>query len=134
MQYAERHIHNPFHRIDPKSRLDRDRHAMTFDPMAAAVDWLDAYRDGDIGAILSMYADDAVTECACDGLNVAGKEGLRAYWERRLRDYPAAGLDDLQPYVGGATISYIARDCVVAATMEFNNEGRISRLRSGPSK
>ena len=47
---------------------------MTFDPMAAAVDWLDAYRDGDIGAILNMYADDAVTECGCEGLNVTGKK------------------------------------------------------------
>ena len=26
---------------------------MTFDPMAAAVDWLDAYGAGDIGAILN---------------------------------------------------------------------------------
>jgi len=101
--------------------------------MAAAVDWLDSYRAGDIGAILDMYADDAVTECGCDGLTVAGKEGLRAYWERRLRDDPAADLDDLQSYGEGATISFIARDRVVAATMKFNAEGRIDRLWYGPS-
>ncbi|WP_247383501.1 MULTISPECIES: hypothetical protein [unclassified Bradyrhizobium] len=28
--------------------------------MAAAVDWLDAYRAGDIETILGMYAEDAV--------------------------------------------------------------------------
>jgi hypothetical protein len=102
---------------------------MTFDPMAVAVDWLDAYRAADLGAILNMYADDAVTDCACDGMTVAGKKGLRAYWERRFRDYPASDLDNLQAYAEGATISYVARDRVVTATMEFNAEGQISRLR-----
>ncbi|WP_247834255.1 hypothetical protein [Bradyrhizobium sp. 200] len=38
---------------------------MTFDAMAAAVDWLDAYRAGDIESILEFYADDAVIECGC---------------------------------------------------------------------
>lgn len=31
---------------------------MSFDPMAEAIDWLDAYRAGDI-SIVDMYADDA---------------------------------------------------------------------------
>lgn len=107
---------------------------MTFDPMAVAVDWLDAYRAGDIDAILDMYADDAVTECGCDRLTVTGKEGLRAYWQRRFRDYPASDLDNLRSYADGVTISYVARDRVVAATMAFTTEGRISRLRCGLSK
>ncbi|MGY4370554.1 ketosteroid isomerase-like protein [Bradyrhizobium sp. LB1.3] len=29
---------------------------MSFDPMAAAIDWLDAYRAGDIKANVGMYA------------------------------------------------------------------------------
>lgn len=33
---------------------------MSIDPMAAAIDWLDAYRAGDIETILGMYAEDAV--------------------------------------------------------------------------
>jgi ketosteroid isomerase-like protein len=107
---------------------------MAFDPMAAAVDWLDAYRAGDIGAILNMYADDVVTVCSCDGLTVLGKKGLRTYWEGRLRDYPASDLHDLRPHARGATISYNACNRVIAATMEFNTEGRIRHLRCGPSK
>jgi hypothetical protein len=102
---------------------------MTFDPMAVAVDWLDAYRAADLGAMLNMYADDAVTDCACDGMTVTGMKDLRAYWERRFRDYPASDLDNLQAYAEGATISFVARDRVVTATIEFNSEGRISRLR-----
>jgi hypothetical protein len=102
---------------------------MTFDPMAVAVDWLDAYRAADLGAILNMYADDAVTDCTSDGRTVTGMKGLRAYWERRFRDYPASDLDNLRASAEGARISFVARDRVVTATMEFNAEGRISRLR-----
>jgi hypothetical protein len=52
---------------------------MSFDPMAAAVDWLDAYRDGDIETILAMYADDAVVHCGCGGMKtISGRQGL---WE-----------------------------------------------------
>jgi ketosteroid isomerase-like protein len=61
---------------------------MSFDPMAAAVDWLDAYRAGDIDAILEMYADDAVVYCDCDEVAITGREGLRAYWAACLRKAP----------------------------------------------
>jgi hypothetical protein len=107
---------------------------MTFDPMAVAVDWLDAYRAGNVDAILNMYADDAVTECGCDRLTVTGKAALRAYWQRRVREYPASELDDLGSHVDGALISYVQRDRVVSATMQFNAEGRIRRLRCGSLK
>jgi hypothetical protein len=106
---------------------------MAFDAMAAAVDWLDAYRAGDIDLILSMYAEDAVVECGCDGLVMVGKQGLRAYWQRRLREYPASKLDDLWPSEDGATISYKSRTGLVGATLEFNADGRIARLRCRPS-
>ena len=107
---------------------------MKFDAMAAAVDWLDAYRFGDIEAILRMYRDDAVTECGCDGVTIVGKDGLRAYWERRLREYPASQLDDLKPSEDGATISYLASDGLVAAILEFGSDGRIRALLCRPSK
>ena len=69
---------------------------MTFDAMAAAIDWLDAYRDSDIETIVKMHADGAVVECHCDGAEtITGRESLRAYWERRFTDYPASDLDDL---------------------------------------
>ena len=62
---------------------------LSFDPMAAAVDWLDAYRSGDLKTILRMYADDAVVECGSGGMKtITGKQGLRAYWQQRLKDTP----------------------------------------------
>jgi hypothetical protein len=106
---------------------------MSFDPMAAAVDWLDAYRAGDIETILEMYAGDAVVHC-CGGMKtICGREGLRAYWVDRLKNYPASSLDDLQPTGNGTIISYVARDRVVSAILTFNASGKIAALNCGPS-
>jgi ketosteroid isomerase-like protein len=108
---------------------------MNFDAMATAVDWLDAYRAGDIESLLNMYADDAMVECGCGGSTViTGAQSLRAYWEQRLKDYPASELDDLQPANDGAAVYYVAQGGVVGATLEFNTEGRIAYLRCGPTK
>jgi hypothetical protein len=53
-----------------------------------------------------MYADEAVIDCGCDGLkSISGSDGLRSYWVPRVRDYPAADIDDLQSLDGGATIA-----------------------------
>jgi hypothetical protein len=37
------------------------------DPMAVAVDWLDAYRATRINQIVGIHSPDAVIECACGG-------------------------------------------------------------------
>jgi len=103
---------------------------ISFDPMAAAIDWLDAYRSSDLEVILEMHADDAVVECGCGGMEtITGKHGLRAYWKRRLQDYAASDLDDLQPSSDGVKISYVARGGVVAAALQFDADGRIALLR-----
>ena len=106
---------------------------MTFDAMAAALDWLDAYRAGDIEAILDLYAEDACIECGCGGIKtITGRTALRAYWEQRLRDYPASELDDLQPVSSGAAMAYISSTGAVSAILEFDPKGRIVFLRCGP--
>ncbi|MBR1092068.1 nuclear transport factor 2 family protein [Bradyrhizobium manausense] len=108
---------------------------MSFDLMAAAIDWLDAYRSGDIEAILRMCADDAAVHCGCGGAKtITGKEGLRAYWVERLREYPAFDLDNIQPTCVGTLISYVSRDGVVSAVLTFNASGQIASLAFGPSK
>ncbi|WP_027527399.1 nuclear transport factor 2 family protein [Bradyrhizobium sp. Ec3.3] len=107
---------------------------MSFHPMAAAVDWLDAYRAGDVDAILEMFADDAVIHCSCGSIKiVTEKESLRAYWVQRIRENPAYGFDYLYPTDGGAMISYIVRDRAIAAVLTFNASGQIERLSCGTS-
>jgi ketosteroid isomerase-like protein len=106
---------------------------MSFDPMAAAVDWLDAYRAGDIDSILGMYADDAVVHCGCGGMKtISGKAGLRAYWVDRLKNYPASSLDNLQPSENGTVVSYVTGDGVVSAILTFDESGKIASLSCGP--
>lgn len=110
---------------------------MSFDPMAVAIDWLDAYRAGDIEAILDMYAEDAVVHCGCGcgGVKtITSREALRAYWIDRLREHPASKLDDLNPlHNDGTIISYITTTGVMSARFAFDAAGRIKELNCNPS-
>ena len=106
---------------------------MSFDPMAAAVDWLDAYRAGDIDSVLEMYADQAVIHCGCGGMKTSsGQQGLRAYWLDRLAKYPASSLDNLQPSGEMVAVSYVAGDRIVTASLTFDVSGRIILHVCGP--
>jgi hypothetical protein len=104
-----------------------------YDPMAVAVDWLDAYRAGDIEAILDLHADDAVVHCGCCGVQtITGRAALRAYWTDRLQKYPAGTLDDLNPSDRGTVISYATSTGVMSALMAFDAAGRIKVLDCSP--
>jgi hypothetical protein len=101
--------------------------------MAVAVDWLDAYRAGDIEALLDLHADDAVVHCGCSGVQtVTGREALRAYWIEHLRRYPAGSLDDLNPSDRGTVISYLTSTGVMSAVLAFDTSGRIKVLDCSP--
>jgi ketosteroid isomerase-like protein len=107
---------------------------MSFDPMAAVVDWLDAYRSGDLETVLGLYADTATIECGCGGTTtINGREALRAYWEQRLRDHPAADLDDLQPARDAIAVTYVCRGSGVRGDFEFDAAGQIVFQSCGPS-
>jgi SnoaL-like protein len=107
---------------------------MSFDPMAAAVDWLDPYRAGDTDAILDLHADDAVIRCCCGGMTIAsGKEGLRAYWIKPLQ-YPASDLHDLQASQDAAVLSYVTPDGAVNARLAFNASGQIASIVCAPAR
>jgi ketosteroid isomerase-like protein len=106
---------------------------MSFDPMAIAIDWLDAYRAGDIEAILEMYAEDAVVHCGCCGVQtITGRDALRAYWVERLQKYPAGTLGDLNPSDEGTVISYVTNTGVMSALLAFDATGRIKELECNP--
>ena len=67
------------------------------DPMAVAVDWLDAYRAARINQIVGMYSPNAMIECACGGRKVIhGLEAIAAYWQHRFIDSPAVEVEDLR--------------------------------------
>jgi hypothetical protein len=107
---------------------------MSFDPMAAVVDWLDAYRSSDLETILDLYAADATLQCGCGGgTTITGQIAMKAYWVQRLRDYPASELDDLQPAREGATVTYLCNGFPVRCEFEFNSAKQISFHNCGPS-
>lgn len=49
-----------------------------FDPMAVAVDWLDAGKLRDLGGLLDLYDERATLECDCEGVTLTGREALSA--------------------------------------------------------
>ncbi|MCK1387324.1 nuclear transport factor 2 family protein [Bradyrhizobium sp. 21] len=101
--------------------------------MAVAVDWLDAYRAGDIETIMELHSDDAVVHCGCCGVQtITGREALRAFWVDRLRKYPAGTLDDLSPSDNGTVISYVTNIGVMSALLRFDASGRIRLLDCSP--
>jgi len=102
-----------------------------FDPMAAAIDWLDAYRAASL-SIVDMYADDASLDCRCDGQKVLlGRGSITEYWKLRFIDKPAYELEDLQFDGDGIVVSYRAPKGIVRAILNFEANGKIKRSRCG---
>lgn len=103
------------------------------DPMAVAVDWLDAYRAARINHIVGMYSPDAVIECACGGRKtVHGQEEIAAYWRDRFIASPALELEELQMDGASVAVAYRTSSGVVQALLDVSSDGLISRCRCGP--
>jgi hypothetical protein len=103
------------------------------DPMAVAVDWLDAYRDASLDQIVAMYRPDGVIECACGGGKIIqGKEGISAYWRYRFLQMPALELEELQTDGGAVVVSYRTSSGIVQALLDIADDGLITRCRCGP--
>src|SRR4029077_19125410 len=97
-----------------------------FDPMAIAIDWLDAYRAASL-SIVDMYAEDASLECACDGRKVlVGRRAVTAYWKQRFVETPAHELEDLQ-FGDGIAVTFRVPDGIVRAVLNFEACGKIKR-------
>ena len=104
------------------------------DPMAAAVDWLDAYRAARINQIVGMYSPDAVVECDCDGRKIIyGRGGIAAYWLHRFTAAPALELHDLRMNGGAVAVSYLIASRIVQALLDIDEDGLIMRSRCGPT-
>ena len=103
------------------------------DPMAVAVDWLDAYRAARINQIVGMHSPDAVIECVCGGRKIIqGQGGIAAYWRHRFIEMPAFELEDLQADGGVVVVSYRTRNGTVQALLDIAENGLITRCRCGP--
>lgn len=105
----------------------------TFDPMATAIDWLDAYRAGSL-SIVDFYASDAAIECGCGGMKVLfGRGAIAGYWIQRFAEMPAGDLIELQTDGDGIIVSYSVPDGPVQATLYFDDDRNIVRSVCGPA-
>ena len=102
------------------------------DLMAAAIDWLDAYRAGDL-FIVDLYADDASLQCHCSGeKKLRGTDAITAYWRQRLVENPAGDLIDLQWDGSDVVLDFRVPGGVVQAMLTFDADGSLLRSRCGP--
>ena len=105
----------------------------SFDPMTAAIDWLDAYRAASI-SIVNMYAEEAVLECSCGGEKVLyGRAAITAYWRQRFVEKPAGELIDLRTDGDEVVVGYRTPSGIVQAILTFDGEGNIRRSQCSPS-
>ena len=105
-----------------------------FDPLAVAVDWLDAGKLGDLDGLLSQYDERATLECNCEGVVLAGRQSLSAYWAPKLESKLAAAftVDDMTPTGDGVQVDY--QSCEgrpIRIHFRFAPSGKIEHTRCG---
>ena len=103
----------------------------SFDPMATAVDWLDAYRNAS-PSILDLYAHDASLVCCKGHATLVGRGAIGEYWRQRFVDQPAGELQDLQTQGDAIVVSYSVPGETLQVILTFNDSGEILESRCGP--
>ena len=102
-----------------------------FDPMAAAIDWLDAYRAASL-SIVDMYAASGALECACGGrTTLVGRDAMTAYWRQRFAQMPAGELEDLLVEGDEIVVGYRVANAVMSVALSFDDNGKIKLSRCG---
>ena len=105
-----------------------------FDPLAVAIDWLDACRWRDLDRLLDLYDERATLACDCEGVMLTGRQSLSAYWQPKLESkLPAAfALSDVTPTGDGVQVDY--QNCEgkpVRIQFRFTPSGKIAHTSCG---
>ena len=104
----------------------------SFDPMAAAIDWLDAYRSASL-SIVDMYHPDAALHCGCNGnTTLTGQRATLDYWRQRFLEKPAGDLNELSADNDQIVLSYSVPGGEVQAVLKFATNGQILRSDCAP--
>jgi hypothetical protein len=116
--------------------MDKPNRPRDVDQVAVVIDWLDACRRHDLGALLDLYAPAASLECKCEGGSTyAGRGALEAYWRPRLEAFSpdAFGLDEIAPSADGVVLDYLnSEGKPVRMIFTFDAAGKILQTRCGP--
>ena len=104
------------------------------DPVNVAVDWLDAYQAASANEIVAMHRPDAVIECTCGGpKEIHGRMQISDYWQQRVIESPALGLEQLKVDGRVAVISYRTINGNVHARLDVASDGLITYCKCGPT-
>ena len=90
------------------------------DPMAAAIDWLDAYRASDL-SIADLYSESAALECCNGQATVVGRAAITEYWRLQFAESPAGEHEGLQAEGDELVVRQTA--------LEFGDTGEIVKSR-----
>jgi hypothetical protein len=88
--------------------------------MAAAIDWLDAYRASDL-SIADLYSESAALECCNGQTTVVGRAAITEYWRLQFAESPAGELEGLQAEGDELVVRQTA--------LEFGDTGEIVKSR-----
>jgi hypothetical protein len=78
-----------------------------FDAIGIVVDWIEAGKQGHLGSLLDLYANQATIEC-CEGGSFKGRSEMENYWRPRLARQGARAfeIDALFPEPEGVSLDY----------------------------
>lgn len=100
----------------------------SFDPMAVAIDWLDAYRASHL-SIAVLYSQNASLECCNGQATLIGRAAITEYWQLQLAESPAGKLEGLQAEGDEVVVSYAVLGEVRQTALKFGVAGEIVRSR-----
>jgi len=99
----------------------------TRDPMAVAMDWLDAYAGVSVDRIVAMYGQHAVIECGCGSHRcISGLEHITAYTLDQMVEYPSMGLHDIWMEGGSVGLAFRTEKGVVRTVLQIAADGTIT--------
>lgn len=105
-----------------------------FDEMAVVVDWIDAFKNRHLDALLDLYEDTATIEC-CEGGVFQGRPAMEQYWEPKLSRSRSGSfeIDALFPERDGVSLDYRGYDEKPVRTFFlFSETGKIRMTACEP--
>jgi len=104
----------------------------TCDPMALAMDWLDAYTSVAADKIVAMYGPQAFIECGCGSHRcISGRQHIYAYLLDQMTEYPSLGLQDIWMEGESVGLAFRTDKGIIRTVLQFAPDGAITRCCCG---
>ena len=106
-----------------------------FDHSGVVIDWLDACRSGQLDALLNLYEERATLICDCDGISLADRNSIAAYWKSKLESKAVSAFTLGGMILTGDEIQVHCQSCKgkpVCVHFRFSPLGKILHTKFGP--